>query len=155
MELECRRLMSDSEKREEIETLYERSKRLFPEIADVTVEELDRLQETEEVVLVDVRNPPEQKVSMIPGSITSAELEADPGAYAGKTLVTYCTIGHRSGLYASDLQKSGFQVFNLKGSILAWTHAQRDLANADGPTRKVHVAGPRWSLEASGYDPVW
>lgn len=147
--------MEDSAKRREIEKLYARSKRLFSEIGDLTVEELDRLRETEEVVLVDVRNAPEQEVSMIPGSITTARLEADPGAFAGKTLVTYCTLGHRSGLYAADLQRSGFRVFNLKGSILAWTHAQRDLENADGPTRKVHVAGPRWSLEASGYDPVW
>lgn len=147
--------MSDSAKQEEIETLYARSKRLFPEVADLSVEELDRLRETDEVVLVDVRNPPEQAVSRIPGSITSAELEADPSAYSGRTLVTYCTIGHRSGLYARDLQASGFRVFNLKGAILAWTHAQRELVDADGATRKVHVAGPKWSLEASGYDPVW
>ncbi len=147
--------MSDTDKQLEIERLYARSKKQFPEIGDLTVEELDRLRETTDVVLVDVRNPPEQVVSMIPGSITSTELERDPSAYSGRTLVTYCTIGHRSGLYAQKLQAAGFKVFNLKGAILAWTHAQRELVDADGPTRKVHVAGPRWSLESSDYDPVW
>ncbi len=147
--------MPDTEKQLEIEKLYARSKRLFPEVGDLTVEELDRLRETTRVVLVDVRNAPEQAVSMIPDSITSTELESDPSAYADKTLVTYCTIGHRSGLYAQKLQAAGFRVFNLKGSILAWTHAQRDLVDGDGPTRRVHVAGPRWSLESSDYDPVW
>ena len=147
--------MSDTAKQLEIERLYERSKRQFPEIDDLTVEEFDRLRETTEVVLVDVRNPPEQAVSMIPGSITSTELESDPSAYAGRTLVTYCTIGHRSGLYARKLQAAGFRVFNLKGAILAWTHAQRELVDSKGPTRRVHVAGQRWSLESSDYDPVW
>ncbi len=147
--------MSDTEKQIEIEKLYARSKKEFPEIDDLTVEELDRLRKTVDVVLVDVRNPPEQAVSMIPGSITSTELESDPSAYAGRTLVTYCTMGHRSGLYARKLQSAGFRVFNLKGAILAWTHARRELVDEEGSTRRVHVAGPRWSLESSDYDPVW
>ncbi|MCH7665903.1 MAG: rhodanese-like domain-containing protein [Acidobacteria bacterium] len=147
--------MSDTDKQLEIEKLYARSKKQFPGVEDLTVEELDRLREIVDVVPVDVRNPPEQAVSMIPGSITSTELESDPSAYAGRTLVTYCTIGHRSGLYAQKLQAAGFTVFNLKGAILAWTHAQRELVDAEGSTRKVHVGGPRSSLESSDYDPVW
>lgn len=147
--------MSDSDKRLEIEILYARSKKQFPGVPDLTVAELDKLRETSDVVLVDVRNPPEQAVSMIPGSITSAEFESDPAVHAGKTLVTYCTIGHRSGLYARTLQDQGWRVFNLKGAILAWTHEQRELVDTLGPTRRVHVAGPRWSLESSDYDPIW
>jgi len=146
---------SDDDKRERIDVLYARSKRLFAEVADLTIEELDRLRENELVVLIDVRNPSEQQVSMIPGAITAAEFDADPGAHAGATLVTYCTIGHRSGLYAQKLQAAGHTVFNLKGAILAWTHAGRELASNSGPTRRVHVAGPKWSLEAGDYDPVW
>ena len=147
--------MSDTDKQLEIEKLYARSKEQFPGVEDLTVEELDRLREIVDVVPVDVRNPPEQAVSMIPGSITSTELESDPSAYAGRTLVTYCTIGHRSGLYAQKLQAAGFRAFNLKGAILAWTHAQRELVDAEGSTRKVHVGGPRSSLESSDYDSVW
>ena len=148
-------LSSDSDKQSRIEQLYAVSKRRFPEVADLSVEELDRLRESTEVVLVDVRNPPEQAVSMIPGAITAAQFEADPGAYSSATLVTYCTIGHRSGLYAKKLQTGGFKVFNLKGSILSWTHAARELVNTTGSTKKVHVGGPTWSLEAADYEPTW
>ncbi len=147
--------LSDRDKKVQIEQLYARSKRLFPEVADLTVEELDRLRETTDITLIDVRNPPEQEVSMIPGAVPAADFEADPGAYASTTLVTYCTVGHRSGLYAQRLQASGYKVFNLKGSILSWTHAGRDLVDAAGSTRRVHVAGPKWSLESEDYEPTW
>ncbi|MFQ5525988.1 MAG: rhodanese-like domain-containing protein [Thermoanaerobaculia bacterium] len=147
--------LSDEDKQARIEQLYARSKKLFPEVADLTVDELDRLCEHAPVTLIDVRNPPEQEVSMIPGAITAAEFEADPGSHAGSSLVTYCTVGHRSGLYAQRLQAAGHRVFNLRGAILSWTHAGRVLEDANGPTRRVHVAGPNWSLESSEYDPVW
>lgn len=147
--------MSDAGKQAQIEQLYARSKQHFPEVSDLTVAELDRLRESTEVVLIDVRNPPEQAVSMIPDAITSAEFEADPSAHAGATLVTYCTIGHRSGLYAQKLQAAGFKVYNLKGAVLAWSHGGRDFVDGEGPTKRVHVAGPTWSLEADGYEPVW
>lgn len=147
--------LSDEQKQQRIEKIYAKSRLLFPEVPEITVGEIDRLLETEDVVLVDVRAPKEQAVSIIPGAITSDELAANPEACEGKTLVTYCTIGHRSGLFAKKLQASGHRVFNLKGAILSWTHDGRELENDGKPTRRVHVAGPRWSLEASGYEPVW
>jgi rhodanese-related sulfurtransferase len=147
--------MSDAQKREQIEALYARSKTHFPEVVDLTVAELERLQESEDVLLVDARNPPEQEVSMLPGAIRAAELgsylEQDPS----RTLVVYCTIGHRSGLLARKLQAQGVKVYNLKGAILSWTHAGNELVDGDGPTRRVHVAGPNWNLAAEGYKPVW
>ena len=42
----------------------------------------------------------------------------------GKTVVVYCSTGHRSGLGASILLRAGFSnVFNLLGGISAWTAA--------------------------------
>lgn len=147
--------LSDEEKRQRIEDLYAQSKTHFPEVAEVTVEELDRLREAEDVVLVDVRAPQERQVSMIPGAVPADAVTADPTAWEGRTLVAYCTIGHRSGLFAKELQARGLRIFNLKGAILAWTHSGRDLELDGEPTRRVHVAGPKWSLEASGYEPFW
>lgn len=147
--------MSDAEKRERIETLYAKSKRLFPEVVDLTVEELDRLRETENVLLIDARNPPEQEVSMLPGAIRAVQLEQSLAEDSSRTLVVYCTIGHRSGLLAQKLQASGLKVYNLKGAILSWTHAGNELVDNEGPTRRVHVAGPNWNLAADGYEPVW
>lgn len=145
----------DDEKRERIEALYARSRRQFPEVPEMTVDELQARRDDEELVLVDVRQPQERAVSMIPGAIASEELEADPERFRDRKLVTYCTIGHRSGLYARRLQAAGFKVHNLKGSILAWTHTGEPLAGDGGETRSVHVGGPNWSLEAEGFDPVW
>ncbi len=151
-----RRPQTDGQKMERINDLYSRSKSgHFPNVEDVTMEGLAALREAEEVVLVDVRNPPEQEVSMIPGAITAAELEADPEPYSGKTFVTYCTVGHRSGLYAQKLAAEGHRAVNLAGAILAWTHAGGELIDGNGPTQRVHVGGPKWSLEADGYEPVW
>src|SRR3990172_5078091 len=57
------------------------------------------------LVLVDVRLPGEQKVSMLPGALAPREFaEKFRGGFpAGKTVVTYCTIGYRSGKYAEQL----------------------------------------------------
>ena len=150
-----RKQLSDDEKQRRIEDVYANSRTHFPEVAEVTVEQLDRLRQSEHVMLVDVRAPKERAVSIIPGAITSEEVAADPAAFEDKTLVAYCTVGHRSGLFAKQLQARGQRVFNLKGAILAWTHAGRELELDGQPTRRVHVAGPKWSLEASGYEPVW
>ena len=147
--------MTNDEKRAQIEAVYARSKRLFPEVPELTVEELDRLSTTTSVVLVDVRADKEQRISMIPGAVTAQEFERFPDRFRNETIVAYCTVGHRSGLYVKKLLSQGWQAFNLKGAILAWTHAGRELVDDQGPTRRVHVAGSKWSLEADGYDPTW
>lgn len=146
---------SDFEKRLQIETLYRQGKRDFPEVAEISVEELLDLQQRGRVTLVDVRDDKERVISMIPGAVSRAAFEDDPAAHRDATVVTYCTLGYRSGLYARQLQQEGWRVFNLEGSILAWTHSGRPLADGDGPTRRVHVCGPKWSLAADGYEPVW
>ena len=149
--------MSDEEKRQRIEALYEKYERKFPQVEGITATELKSdLGEGREVVLVDVRKPAEQAVSMIPGAITQDEFERRQESFRGQTIVTYCTAGYRSGLYAKKLRKKGWEVQNLAGSLLAWTHAGGPLADSDGePTKRVHVYSADWSLEASDYDPVW
>ncbi len=122
--------MSDEAKRERIEAIYRKSKRSFPRIADLTAEKLQRRLAEENVVVVDVRSPEEQAVSMIDGAITSDEFEACPEAYEGATVVAYCTLGHRSGLYVQELQSRGWTALNLIGAILAWTHVGEDSQQA-------------------------
>ncbi len=147
--------MSDEDKRRRLDAMYEKAKRSFPEVADVTVEELRSLQDQGKVVIVDVRSPAEQAVSMISGAITAEQFEADRSACAGATIVAYCTIGGRSGVYAHGLQAEGWKVFNLRGAILAWTHGGGELVSAGGPTKKVHVHNRKFALTADGYEDVW
>lgn len=148
---------SDEEKRRQIDAFYAKSKTHFPEVEDVTADEARRLIEAspERVVVVDVRNPEERQVSMIEGAVTSEDFLGNPADYQGKTVLTYCTVGHRSGLFARQLQDQGWTAFNMKGAILSWTHAGGPLVDANGPTRRVHVFGPTWNLIADGYEPVW
>ncbi len=146
---------SDQDKRVKIEALYERARASFAGIPELTVDELRALQAQENVQLVDVRTPDEQVVSMIPGAITAREFEDNRKSYEGATVVTYCTIGGRSGKYAGQLVAEGLKAFNLKGAILAWTHGGGELVDAEGPTKRVHVHDRKFALTAEGYEPVW
>lgn len=146
--------LSDSEKLRRIREMYEGYREAFPEVPELSVEELLG-KGAGEVVLVDVREPEERAVSMIPGAVTREAFEADPGAWAGRRVVAYCTVGYRSGLYAAELRRRGIDAYNLAGSLLAWTHAGQKLVNADGETRRLHVYGKTWDLAAEGYEAVW
>lgn len=147
--------MSDEAKREQIEKMYQHSREHFPEVPEISAEELSQLQIDSSVIVVDVRTPAEQAVSMIQGAMTADDFEAKANDFKESTIVTYCTIGHRSGLYAQQLLARGFNVFNLKGAILSWTHHGGSLTTPDGPTRAVHVCKRKFALHADGYDPVW
>ena len=147
--------MSDETKRRQIEAIYQKVRQSFPEVPEATVEEFQNLKDKDEVVVVDVRSAGEQAVSMIPGAVTSRQFEEHQEDYKGFTVLAHCTVGGRSGLYAKDLQAKGWKVFNLKGAILAWTHAGGPLVDPEGPTRRVHVYSSRFNLVAEGYDAVW
>ena len=146
---------SDQDKRVKIEALYERARASFAGIPELTVDELRALQAQENVQLVDVRTPDEQVVSMIPGAITAREFEDNRKSYEGATVVTYCTIGGRSGKYAGQLVAEGLKACNLKGAILAWTHGGGGLVDTEGATKRVHVHDRKFALTAEGYEPVW
>ena len=149
---------SDELKRRKIEAMYEKSRqKFFPDVPEITVAELrDRLSAGEEIVVVDVRSPNEQAVSMIAGALRTSEFEANIDEYQGKSVVAYCTVGYRSGLFAQELMHRGWpSVYNLAGAVLSWTHVGGELEDAQGPTKRVHVYSRQSSLEAEGYEPVW
>lgn len=117
----------------------------------MTSEELliRRRQEDNNILLVDVRTEPERQTSMIPGAISLDKLphELPP------TVVTYCTIGYRSGLEARRLLDSQQSNPNWKGEIysldgiLAYSHTPNTtlIVPATGETtHEVHAFGPMW-----------
>ncbi|MCS6849961.1 MAG: rhodanese-like domain-containing protein [Gemmataceae bacterium] len=92
---------------------------------DITVEELKaKLDRKENIVILDVRNPPEREICRLEGSILIPlpELpqrlgELDPNA----EIVVHCRSGGRSLKATQYLREQGFSnVRNLKGGILAW-----------------------------------
>jgi len=109
-----------------------------------------------ESILVDVRSPAEQQVSMIPGAITVAEFEKNKHKYKNKIVITYCTIGYRSGRFAGQLIKENFNAFNLEGSLLGWVHTNGQLLDAKGrPTKKLHIYSKGWNYLPKGFIPVY
>ena len=148
--------LSNTDKRSRIEAMATEYRKEYPDVEELTVPDLMARRTSEHVLLVDARDEAEQAVSMISGAITSAAFEKNKSFYKEHLIVTYCTIGYRSGLYAQALQEEGYNARNLRGSILAWAHAGHPLVDAQGlETKRVHVYGKQWNLLPDGYVPVW
>jgi len=121
---------------------------------EITANELKAMLDEGRVLLVDVREPHERRVSMLPGAITKEEFERNRARYRSWVVVPYCTIGLRSGIYTRDLRRQGFEVRNLAGSALAWAHAGLPFEARGEATRRVHVFNADWNLLPRGYEPV-
>lgn len=144
---------SDDDKQARIEELYTSFRALgFQDVPEI---EPDGLSTLDSPVLVDVREPEERAVSMLPGAITKERFDADREGFRGRTIVPYCTIGARSGRFTKQLVGDGWDARNLKGSVLAWTFTGQPLDSEEGPTRTVHTYNEKWALTAEGYDAIW
>jgi len=104
-------------------------------ITEVTAEEVDLLlEENEEILLIDVREPEEYAAGHIPGAllIPRGTLEAAADPHNKKRvdalceardcmIILYCESGGRSALATDTLQYMGFsQVRNLAGGCVLW-----------------------------------
>lgn len=149
--------MTEEEKLDRIEELYQGISEKLPDIEAVTPAEIADAYKKGEIIIVDVREPNEQEVSMIPGALTKVEFEekrAD-GTLEDKPVYMHCTIGYRSGKYTQSLNEQGVEATNIKGSLLLWTHEGLPLEKADGtPTKEVNVYGEKWNLVPKGYEGV-
>ena len=148
-------IRTDDQKRQRIEELYAGYRASFPNVPEMTVDQLLVAQKTGQVVLVDVRKPAEQNVSMIPGAIPARQFEEEGERYEEKQIVVYCTIGYRSGLYAKKFNEQGYRAVNLKGGILAWVHAGQMIVNHNGQTNRVCVYGRKRNLLPHEYQAAW
>lgn len=149
---------SDEEARATIRAMYEGYRKQFPDIAETTPAEIakDYKKDQDRFVIVDVRTPKEQEVSMIPGALTQKEFEAKRDGLEDKRVIVHCTIGFRSGMYVKKLKEEGYDAENLAGSLLLWTHEGLPLVDKEGePTKKVHVYGSQWNLVREDYEGVW
>ncbi len=138
--------MNGTEK--EIKRLYDSYRSDFPLAPEIYVKDLDI---TSDVILVDVREREEQNISMIKGALTQEEFKSRLDLYKEKTVVVYCTIGYRSGVYTEELVAMGINAYNLVGGVLSWSHASRFFYKDGIETKDVHVYGKEWDLLAQGY----
>lgn len=97
-------------------------------VGQISVVELKKaLDEGQDVVLLDVREPHELEICRlnftlhIPLGDLRFHLD-DLEQYKNSNLIVYCRSGRRSHLAAEFLQEAGFErVKNLKGGVLAWS----------------------------------
>lgn len=148
--------LDDVGRKAKVEALYAGYRKDFPKVEEVPAVQAVALARQGDLLPIDVREPAERAVSTLPGAITAKEYLADPGRFAGKKAVAYCTIGYRSGVWAAAKASQGLPVANLAGGLLGWLHAGGTLVDAKGqPTKTVHVYGRTWDLAPSGYIAVW
>jgi rhodanese-related sulfurtransferase len=146
---------SDEVKRQKIEDMYSGYKKKFPDVPELSAQKAMNLTADRRTVLIDIREPREQQVSMLPGAITEKEFMNNPLKYKDAVKIAYCTISYRSGIFAQKLQKKGIAVYNLKGGILAWVHDGGKIYDQNGETHRVHVYGRKWNLTPNHYQAVW
>ena len=75
----------------------------------------------DDFVLLDVRNPNEQEIAIIPG--TDLEIsKLNNYKMEGKEIIVYCRSGGRSTTACGKLQRNGFsKILNLEGGILSYS----------------------------------
>ena len=145
--------MNDQEKLIKAYSMYDEFKDEFKTVVPITTEEVKSIKTP--ITLIDVREENEQDISMIPGAITKIEFEKNKDKYKDTLLITYCTIGYRSGLYAAELIKNGYSVKNLKGSLLAWVLSGEPVQKNGKEILIVHVYGKKWNLLPTKYKAIW
>jgi hydroxyacylglutathione hydrolase len=111
------------------------------ELAQVPVQELNRLLPPRDFQLLDVRTPHEWDEGHLPGA-RYAFLGELPGKLKDldrdRPVVVYCASGYRSSLAASLLQAKGFsKVRNVPGGYGAWTTAEFPVVKPTDTNRKA------------------
>jgi len=145
----------DTERAAAVEAMYLDYQSDFADVPDVAAAALVEWLDDPNTILVDVRKKKEREVSIIAGSITREDYESSPEKYEGYRVVSYCTIGYRSGKYSEQLLSDGVDAWNLAAGILGWVHAGEPVESESEHTWRVHVYGRRWSLLPADYEPVW
>lgn len=124
----------------------------FPAVTHISPSDLDDMS-TSDIMIFDVREPKEYAVSHIDGAINvSPDIGADKfmSRYGqiseGKTIVLYCSVGHRSSALAQRLEDRGIDqdVYNLQGGAFNWHNEGRDLVGGEGNTRAIHPYNIFW-----------
>jgi rhodanese-related sulfurtransferase len=90
-------------------------------------EVVERMKQGEKLWFLDVRQPWENQIAQIPGSVLIplnelASRIAEVKAVAGQTIIAYCHAGMRSLNAAAFLEQNGVpNVLSLAGGIEAWS----------------------------------
>ena len=149
------RELSDAEKKETVYRMYAGYKKDFPNVKDLSPQQAIELLNQDKLVFVDIRKPEEMAVSMLPGAVSRKHFLNHINQYKDRTIVAYCTISYRSGVFARDLSKQGIAVLNLQAGILAWLlEGGKVYDQSEKEVKRVHVYGDKWDYAPGGYETV-
>lgn len=97
-------------------------------VKEVTAQELKKILEQNDVLLIDVRQPAEHRSEHIQGDhlIPLSEVSLEKLPKTSQPIVTYCHSGRRSVEAGNSLleQNPNLDISSLKGGILAWKAAR-------------------------------
>lgn len=151
----CYAELTDTDKKKIVYQMYADYKHKdFQTVKDISPLRAMDLLQMRQVVFVDTRKSAEMNVSMLPNALIKTEFLQDPLKYKDLTVIAYCTIGYRSGLFAREMETKGITVYNLTGGIVAWVLEGGRVFDASGETKRVHVYGKKWNYLPKGYEPV-
>ncbi|MBD2089334.1 rhodanese-like domain-containing protein [Microcoleus sp. FACHB-1515] len=120
----------------------------FPQVKQLSTEELAKQIETKPPVLLDVRTEAEFAVSHLLDArqinpriedFSSLDLPLDT------PIVAYCSVGYRSSRLVDRLQQAGYtQAVNLEGSIFQWANEGRPVYRNGEIVQQVHPYNRVW-----------
>ena len=133
-----------------------------PMVPVIRASDLMKILEDSNLVLIDVRQASERKVSRLKHSMSTVEFAERfrKGIPKDKILVVYDTMGFRAAKYARELMAMGINPRNLEGGVLAWSHAGGEFFASDSsgnPARTwhVHVYDKERNFLHPDYKPTW
>ncbi len=125
----------------------------FPDVRRITTAELAawlKASDRPAPLLLDVRTRAEFDVSHLAGAkhVEPTAPASVVGDLKGQPIVTYCSVGYRSGGFAKKLIDAGYvNVANLDGSIFRWANEGRPVASSSRRRAdKVHPYNRTWGL---------
>ena len=146
--------LSDAHKKAAVYQMYADYQKAFPAVADIDPQAAMALWDQGRVIFVDTRQAAEMAVSRLPGAVSAEQFLQDPSRYADRTVVVYCTISYRSGVFAQKMARRGIRVVNLAGGILAWALEGGKVYDDQGESRRLHVYGKKWAYAPQGYESI-
>ena len=100
-------------------------------------------------LLLDLRTRAEYEVSHLRGArhVSPQAGAAAIDAPKEQPIVTYCSVGYRSGAFAEKLRAAGYaNVVNLEGSIFRWANEGRPVFRNGQEVTEVHPYNRTWGL---------
>jgi len=124
----------------------------FPAVKRITAYDLAAWLEDQDrpaPVLLDVRTRAEFGVSHLKGAqpVEPNAPASSVTAEKDQPIVTYCSVGYRSGAFAEKLRAAGYtNVVNVEGSFFRWANAGRPVYHESEKVEQVHPFNRTWGL---------